>query len=97
MIPSPEKAPDPGTAAETAFYLAYLDGHAGRAAQWLRDSEVFAAKKKFKLAREFDYWRSVAAVRVAEGEADNAWQRAKELADRFPIITSVPMNTSGIC
>jgi hypothetical protein len=88
-IPSPEKTENPGLAAEIAFYLAYLDGHAGRAGNWLLDTEKAAAKKKFPLVREFDYWRAVTAVRRAEGrneEADNAWQRAKVLADRFPNV-----------
>lgn len=86
-LSTPEKVNGPGGAAEMAFYLAYLDGHAGRASQWLRDAETFAAKKKFSLAGEFDYWLSVAAVRLAEGreaEADQAWRRAEDLAHRFP-------------
>jgi hypothetical protein len=51
--------------------------------------ETVAAKKKFSLARDFDYWLTVAAVRLAEGrqqEANDAWRRAKQLADRFPNV-----------
>jgi hypothetical protein len=89
VIPSPEKADTPGLAVEIGFYLAYLDGHAERAGQWLRDAELLAQRKKFPLTSDFDYWRAVAAVRMAEGrngEADDAWQRARDLADCFPKV-----------
>jgi hypothetical protein len=62
-----------------------LDGDAVRAGQWLCDLEKSAANKK--LANNFEYWRTVAVVRLAEGrqeEAGNAWRRANQLADRFP-------------
>jgi hypothetical protein len=88
-IPRPDKANSLGEAAELAFYIAYLDGHAGRAGQWLCDVEKADAKKKFSLAGDFDYWRAVAAVRLAQGrqqEADEAWRRARQLADRFPNV-----------
>jgi hypothetical protein len=87
IFPSAEKLNDPAQSAEISFYIAYLDGHARLAGQWLRDTETLAAKKKCKLADKFDYWVSVAAVRLAEGldgYAEEAWQRAKELADRRP-------------
>jgi hypothetical protein len=85
-IPTPDKATDPGCAAEMAFYMAYLDGDASRAGQWLRDTEQLAAKRKFKLS-DFDYWRAVTAVREAEElrpEADEAWRQATDFAKQRP-------------
>jgi tetratricopeptide (TPR) repeat protein len=87
LIPTPEKAPDPGCAAEMAFYMAYLDGDASRAGEWLRGSEAFAAARKYALTKESDYWRAVTAVREAEGripEAEEAFQRAKQLLEKKP-------------
>src|SRR5262249_34655514 len=69
-------------AAEMAFYMAYLDGNAIRAGEWLRGAEKLAALKKISLTRESDYWRAVTAVREAEGlrdEADDAYRRATQL------------------
>ncbi|HXR15150.1 MAG TPA: M50 family metallopeptidase [Terriglobales bacterium] len=88
-VPHPDRTDSPGVAAELGYYIAYLDGHAGRAGQWLCGVETVAAKKKFPLASDFDYWRAVAAVRLAEGrqqEANDAWRRAKQLADCFPNV-----------
>jgi hypothetical protein len=88
-IPSPEKAAYPGEAVELTFYIAYLDGHAGRAGQWLCDVEKAATKKKLSSPGDFDYWRTVTAVRLAQGrqeEADEAWRRASHLAGRFPNV-----------
>ncbi len=89
VVPNPEKVNDPAVAVEIGFYIAYLDGHAGRASQWLRDTEALAASKKHHLMSEFDYWLSVAAVRRVENrdaEAEDAWGRAKYLADRRPKV-----------
>ena len=86
-IPDPDKAMDASSAAEVAFYLAYLDGNASRAADWLRRAEELAAKRKTPLSGEFEYWLAVAAVREASGEpgqADDAYRQAEQLARRRP-------------
>jgi len=81
-----------------AFYRAYLDGHAVRAAQWLRGSELIAARRKTSLGENFDYWRAFAAVRQAEGrgdQADRAWKRAMHLATQGPTLGCI--TTSASC
>ncbi len=86
-IPGPEKAPDAGCAAEMAFYMAYLDGNAGRAGEWLRGTEELAAARKLTLNGDSDYWRAITAVREAEGqgrEAEEAYQRANQLLAKKP-------------
>lgn len=88
-FPSPEKVVDPSVAVEIAFYIAYLDGNSLRAGQWLQQLESPGAKKKGRLKHDFDYWRTVATVRLAQGreaEAEDAWYRAKELANRRPEV-----------
>jgi hypothetical protein len=86
-ITGPEKAPDAGCAAEMAFYMAYLDGNAGRAGEWLRGAEDLAAARKVALTGDSDYWRATTAVREAEGqsrEAEEAYQRANQLLAKKP-------------
>lgn len=86
-IPAPDQAPDAECAAELALYLAYLDGHAGRASGWLAASEALAERNGESLAESFDYWFSVAAVRKAEGclaDAEVAFAKASELSARKP-------------
>lgn len=87
LIPSPAKALDPVVAAEICFYMTYLDGHSRRSARWLEETESFAKTKKVILADEWDYWRAVLAVRMAEGDkagADLAWSRARKFGDILP-------------
>jgi hypothetical protein len=87
QIPTPEKAPTPGCAAEMALYMAYLDGNASRAGKWLRGAEQVAAARKYALAGESDYWRALTAVREAEGqrrEAEDSYLRARQLLDEKP-------------
>ncbi len=83
---SPQNTSDPGVAAEMAFYIAYLDGNAVRAADWLCGVEKFGAERKFPLAGNFDYWIAVTALRVAASatrdEVDEAYNRAFELVER---------------
>jgi hypothetical protein len=70
-----------------AFYMAYLDGNAGRAGGWLRGVERLAAAQKVSLTTDFDYWLATTAVREAEGlshEAEEAGQRAFQLAAQKP-------------
>jgi len=86
-IPAPGKAPDAGCAAEMAFYMAYLDGNAGRAGEWLRGAEQLAAERKTPLAAQSDYWRALTAVREAEGQSDQAeeaYRRAMQLLAKKP-------------
>lgn len=86
-IPAPEKAPNVGCAAELAFYMAYLDGDAGRAGEWLRGAEELAAARKLTLAKDSDYWRALTAVREAEGQrgqAEAAYQQANQLLGKKP-------------
>jgi hypothetical protein len=87
QIPTPEKAPTPGCAAEMALYMAYLDGDASRAGKWLRGAEQIAAARKYALAKESDYWRALTAVREAEGQrrqAQESYLRARQLLDEKP-------------
>jgi len=86
-IPAPEKARDAGCAAEMALYMAYLDGNANRAGEWLRGAEELAAARKSPLTGESDYWRALTAVRKAEGQrsqAEDAYQRAMQLLAKKP-------------
>jgi tetratricopeptide (TPR) repeat protein len=85
--PTPDKEPDAGCAAEMAFYIAYLDGDASRAGQWLDGAERLAVSNKTPLTNDFDYWKAVMVVREAQGrkqEADGAWERAVELVAKKP-------------
>jgi Peptidase family M50 len=87
-MPAPEKTPSAGYAAEMAFYMAYLDGDAGRAGEWLRGAEQLAATRRYPLTGESDYWRALTAVREAEGQshqAEVAYQQAKQLLARKPV------------
>ncbi len=86
-IPAPDRAPTPGVAAEMAIYMAYLDGDATRAAEWLSGAEKFAAAKHHSLRRDSDYWRAVVAVREAQGEerqSEDAYRHARLLLDQKP-------------
>lgn len=86
-IPAPGKAPTPGIAAEMAIYIAYLDGDASRAAEWLQGAEKLAEEKKHPLRRDPDYWRAVVAVREAQGEerqSEDAYWHARLLLDEKP-------------
>jgi hypothetical protein len=86
-IPAPEQASGAGWAAEMAFYMAYLDGDAGRAGEWLRGAEQLAAAKKTPLHEESDYWRATAAVRQAEGlsgQAEEAYHQAQQYLAKKP-------------
>jgi hypothetical protein len=86
-IPAPEKAPNAGCAAELAFYMAYLDGDAGRAGKWLRGAEELAAARKLALTGDSDYWRALTAVREAEGQsrqAEEAYQQAHKILEQKP-------------
>ena len=88
-IPAPVKAPDAGCAAEMAFYMAYLDGNAGRAGEWLRGAEELALAKKTSLSGDSDYWRALTAVRKGEGlsnQADAAYRQAMELLAKKPAV-----------
>src|SRR5262249_45460287 len=87
-IPVPEKAPSPDCAAEMAFYIACLDGHAERAGKWLRGTEEFARSKRVSLIRDSDYWRAVTAVQGAEGhrrEAEEAYTKAMAILAKKPL------------
>jgi hypothetical protein len=90
-IPTPEKAPTAGSAAEMAFYMTYLDGNASRAGEWLRNTEQFAAVKKTPLTSQSDYWRAVTAVREAEGRKDQA---AEAYRQAMEILATKP--TAGL-
>ena len=86
-IPAPEKASGACSAAEMAFYMAYLDGNADRAGEWLRGAEQLAVSKKTPLAQESDYWRALTAVREAEGQsrqAEEAYRQAVEFLAKKP-------------
>jgi Peptidase family M50 len=88
-MPAPEKATNAGCAAEMAFYMAYLDGDASRAGQWLRGAEEMAAARKYPLTAESDYWRALTAVREAEGQtrlAEEAYQQATQLLEQKPAV-----------
>jgi len=86
-MPSPEKAPDAGCAAEIALYIAYLDGNASRAEPWLRGAEKLAAAQKASLTADSDYWRATTAVLVAEGsrdQAEDAYRQALKILAQKP-------------
>jgi hypothetical protein len=86
-MPAPEKAPTAGTAAEMAFYMAYLDGDAARAGNWLRGAEQLATARNSPLTGDSDYWRAMTAVREAEGQnrqAEEAYHRAMQLLEKKP-------------
>jgi len=88
-IPAPAKAPDAGCAAEMAFYMAYLDGNANRAGEWLRGAEELALAKKVSLSSDSDYWRALTAVRKGEGlsnQADAAYRQAMQLLSQKPAV-----------
>ena len=86
-MPTPQSAGRAASAAEMAFYIAYVDGNASRASQWLCGAEQLAMQQKTPLTDVIDYWMAVTAVREAEGqraEADDAYSKAMRIAATRP-------------
>jgi hypothetical protein len=87
IIPTPESAGRAESAAEMAFYIAYVDGNSVRAGQWLRGAEQIAVRQKASLISVIDYWMAVTAVRESEGrreEAEVAYTNAMRIAATRP-------------